>query len=732
MAKFECHLAFVYWNPVLRRLMGVPDDLEVRVLDDDPVVAADLLGAGRTQGGFGRAHITADTAAGHEAEVEVFFELLAGGCAIDLRTGGLAFASEVPEPERYLTLPDRWSSKNNDCTRYARGIFKVSSAGMLGSPDEPLTFVVTFDCFLRLVYWNERRSAYVGLPAGIPVEAIDRETLGADRVLARGVLGEQGRVHLRLDPDHEHRPDLYFRYRIPDDAPAAVDLETNTLSASGSPIPRQWSSFQSFALEDPARRGYWDEFVGYRVGIDTSPYVFDVNDGAPKRRAGNLATPLIDGHNVLARLTSLIEAAESTIHIEMMLYFNDPIGRRITDLLVKKAQSGVTVRVMFDKWTTAESFRLYALKSIWTRRFLNLSEGARDARLARLKKDEDAERLRGDTTAIRAALGAAPNARVLDTRFPVVEIGPAAPSEVPEAYAELTESLPFFTIARIDHRKIIVVDGKTALVGGVNIGQEYLYDAPFDPMRDAHEDEPPTWHDVMLEIQGPAVRDVQTLFRERWVEEGGDAFDLGPRELGEGTDPSHPTFPRLEPRPSGLPVTIVSTTPGARLHLHNELLGRMAAADRRIFVEMPYFTSQEAWSLLEDAARRGVRVVCVFPDENNDSLEFLYAARLRYRELLRAGVEVYEYQRHMVHAKVLVVDDAAIIGSANLNHAGLFNHYEVAATVEDRGFADALERDLFRVDIERSRRIEEADIEALTDISPAAKLYIKALVNVWF
>jgi phosphatidylserine/phosphatidylglycerophosphate/cardiolipin synthase-like enzyme len=732
VAKIECNLAFVYWNPVLRRMMGVPDNLEVRVLDHDPVVADDILGAGRTRGGAGHVQIQADTEAGGEAEVEVYFEIMSGGLGIDLETGAFGFASEIPDRRRHLKLPDRWSSKNNFSTTYVRGLFKVSSDLVIGAPDEPLTFVITFDCFLRLVYWNERRSAYMGLPAGIEVEAVDREGVLADRVLARGALDEHGRVHLRLDPDHEPCPDLYFQYRIPDEIPAAVDLDTNALAASGFPIPRAWSSFESFALEDPATRGYWDDFIGYRVGIETNPYVFDVHDGAPKRRAGNLARPLIDGHEVLARLTSLIEAAESSIHIEVMLFFNDPIGRRITDLLVEAARRGVSVRVMFDQKTTAESFRLYTLKSVWARGLLRLSDEERDALLARFKEEEEAEKVRGDTAAIRAALEAAPNARVLDTAFPYVEVRPEAPSDVPEAYRELTARLPFFTMARIDHRKIIVIDGKAALVGGLNIGQEYLYDKPFDPLKDAGEEEWAKWHDVMLEVNGPAVRDLQTLFRERWVEEGGDAFDLGPRELGAGTDPGHPTFPRMEPRLDGLPITIASTTPGARLHIHNEVLGRMAAAERRILVQVPYFTSQEAWSLLEDAARRKVRVLCVFPSDHSDSLEFLYAARLRYRDLLRAGVEVYEYKSHMTHAKVVVADDAAVIGSANLNHAGLFNHYEVAATVEDAGFADALERDLFQRDIGYSRRIEEADIQALTDISPAAKIYIKAFVNVWF
>lgn len=728
MADIECHLAFIYWNPVQHRMVGLPDGIEVRVVDQDPVSPDDVLGRGLITGGQGQIHLAVDT--GRETEVELFFEVLLEELRIDLETGALSSGDEE-HAGRYLRLPARWESRNSYSTTYARGLLTRSAGDRIGDPDEPLIFSITFDCFLRLVYWNKLESAYRGLPAGIPIEAIDRGVL-ADRVLAWGALDDEGRVHLRLDPAHEHRPDLIFRYRVPDDLPAAIDLATNTLDPSGSPIPREWVTCSNYALEDPARRGYWDDFIGYRVGTPLHPYVFDVCGDAPKLRAGNVARPLIDGVDTLRRLEALIEAARDSIHIEMMLYYNDPLGRRITDLLIRKARQGVEVRLMFDVRTTRDSFRLYMLRRLWIGELIHLPDEERASQLAEIAGDEEAEKARGNTAAIRAALSATPNLRFIDTSFPYVQILPALPGDAPPAYQEFTASLPFFTIARIDHRKMIIVDGEAALLGGHNIGQEYLYDTPFDPLRDASEEEWVKWHDVMIEIHGPAVRDVQTLFRERWVVEGGDAFDLGPRELGVGTDPRHPYFPRFEESPGGVPVSILNTTPGARFQIHRDILGRLAHAERRILVQVPYFTSQEAWSCLEGAAERGVKVVCIFPDEHNDALEFLYAARLKYRDLLRAGVEVYEYQRHMTHAKVIIVDDVSIIGSANLNHAGFFNHYEVAAVVPDAGFTAALEADLFRKDLLHSRRIEERDIGVLTDISMVARLYVKGVVNTRF
>jgi phosphatidylserine/phosphatidylglycerophosphate/cardiolipin synthase-like enzyme len=591
--------------------------------------------------------------------------------------------------------------------------------------------VITLDCHLRLVYWNASASAYVGLPAGIPVDAIDAGGLRADRVVARGFTGEGGSAHLRVDPGHERRPDLYFRYRVPDELPAAIDLATNTLSASGLPIPRQWSTYASYALEDPDRPGYWPDHAGDRLGDPDQPYVFDVRADAPRLRAGNAVQPIIDGVELLRRFEALIASAAQSIHLETMLYFNDPIGWRITNLLIEKARQGVDVRLMFDVRTTMDSYRLYTVKRLWVRELIDMPDEDRAAKLAQLQKDEDAEKIRGDTGAIRAALSAEPHVRFIDTSFPYVEIMPRPPSAAPPAYQEITESLPFFTVARIDHRKMLVVDGEAVILGGQNIGQEYMYDTPFDPLGDPAV-EHLKWHDVAIEIHGPAVRDVQALFRERWVEEGGDAFDYGPRELGVGLDPSHPIFPRLEAIPGGKPVAILNTTPGVRLEIRDDLFERFASAEREILIEVAYFTNQDAWTYLQMAAERGVRVVCIFPDDPSDSLDFVYAARLFYADLIRSGVEVYEYQPRMTHAKVIIVDGVSIAGSANLNNASLYNHYEVNAVIPDAEITAAFEERLFKEDLYHCLRIEEGDLPSLTNISAVARVYLKGIVRPLF
>jgi cardiolipin synthase len=232
-----------------------------------------------------------------------------------------------------------------------------------------------------------------------------------------------------------------------------------------------------------------------------------------------------------------------------------------------------------------------------------------------------------------------------------------------------------------------------------------------------------------VRIEGPAVEDVQRRFRERWVSEGGDAFAEAGTVDGEPRNPAHPTFPRLDPRPGGLPVRIVDTTPGARFAFHATVLSLIRSAKRTVHLMSPYFSSPEALGAITDAARRGVHVVFTLPDQRNDSIDFLYAGRLWYGELIEAGVEVYEYQNHMSHAKVAVVDDTAVVGSANLNHSSFFHHYELAAVIEDAAFARDMRAALWERDRPWSRRIRPVDLPGLLDINAVCELYLRGIVH---
>ncbi len=216
------------------------------------------------------------------------------------------------------------------------------------------------------------------------------------------------------------------------------------------------------------------------------------------------------------------------------------------------------------------------------------------------------------------------------------------------------------------------------------------------------------------------------------MEEGGPAFPIGPRSHGEGTNPGHPTFPQLPRLENGVDIRIVSTTPGAREDLRSAFLRLMDRARRELLISTPYFSSDEALDAILAAARRGVRVVLVLPDEHNDSVDFRYAARLHYEVLLDAGVEVYEYQRRMTHAKVFISDDTTVIGSANLNRTSVENHYEVAAIIPDARFTSDFRARLFDGDLPRSHRVRKRDLPALIDLNPLGEWWSRNVVQRFF
>jgi phosphatidylserine/phosphatidylglycerophosphate/cardiolipin synthase-like enzyme len=782
--KIECFLSFVYWNPVRKKEIGVPEGIEARMMDYNPLLADEVIGQGKTTGDEGNIHIV--STAEHEKKPDVFFELLTGGKYIELETNRLVSQNQRNTGQHYLLLPQKWSSKKRYAVDYRAGYFRNFSGARIGTAEFPLTFRLWIDCFLQFIYWNQVKQQYMGLPAGITVEALDYDPLAhleipivgpmgsqldADDPLGHGLTDEEGKAYLRILYKDEAKPDIYFKYSIPNDMPNRIDLASNELKgdpvpgerilfsfmdptaierpmgskmprAEGAtlPLPREWNTRQRYALEDPARKGYWDDFAASRIGIAANPYVFDIFQEVPKFTTGNKIDYLIDGNAALASITNALENATKSIHFEVMLFFNDEIGNRLKDLLIRKAKEGVEVRLMVDVNTTGSSHSLITMKKIWIKYLVDMADEERARLLKKLDAEMEAEKQRGNTEKMRKEFNDTPNLTFKDTSFPYVQILPAKlPPGIPDFYRELSP-MPFFTIARTDHRKIIIVDGKIGFLGGMNVGGEYFYENPFDPGKDAEEEAKTAasekwikWHDCFCEIRGPAVRELQKLYRERWVAEGGDPFPIGPHDLGIGTDPDHPYFPRIDAEPEDVPLKIISTTPAVRFHIHEEYLALIDNAKKEIYIENPYLSTYEIVDHLVRAAKRGVRVHYIFPDEHNDSLDFLYSARMVYGDMLDAGIHIYEYRNHMTHAKVAVIDDdITVIGSANFNHSAMFNHFESNVIIKNETVAENFRRDFFIRDIKNSRKIKKEDLAGLMPVSPAAYAWLKLIVFKYF
>ena len=226
-----------------------------------------------------------------------------------------------------------------------------------------------------------------------------------------------------------------------------------------------------------------------------------------------------------------------------------------------------------------------------------------------------------------------------------------------------------------NHRKIVVADGRTAWVGGHNIGDEYLgRSSEFGPWRDTH-----------LRIEGPAVTCVQLSFLEDWYWASHEVPGLHwlPRESDE-TDCT---------------ALVLATGPADELETCTLFfLHAISTARHRLWIASPYFVpDSQILSALQLAALRGVDVRILLPDRADHILVYLSAFSF-IEQLAGSGVRFYRYQPGFLHQKVLLVDDdLAAVGTANLDNRSLRLNFEITIAALDRGFAaqirEMLERD---------------------------------------
>ncbi len=213
-----------------------------------------------------------------------------------------------------------------------------------------------------------------------------------------------------------------------------------------------------------------------------------------------------------------------------------------------------------------------------------------------------------------------------------------------------------------NHRKVVVADGLRALTGGMNLAEEYM----------GPNSNPNRWKDISLRVEGPAVRELDTLFRSDWR--------FTTRKVTE-TPQAYPDVDASSVTPhGGTPVQVVASGPDVSGDpLYESIVNLVFAARERIWVATPYFVPDEILArALELAARRGVDVRLLVPNRSNHITADL--ARFGYlRQVHDAGAKIMRYRPGMMHAKaILIDDDLALIGSANMDMRSLFLNYEVA------------------------------------------------------
>jgi cardiolipin synthase len=253
-----------------------------------------------------------------------------------------------------------------------------------------------------------------------------------------------------------------------------------------------------------------------------------------------------------------------------------------------------------------------------------------------------------------------------------------------------------FSLNDRDHRKILVVDGATAIVGGVNLSTAYQsnrFGKSGEP-----KGTPATEHvrDTDLEIEGPAVAELQQLFLDHWTQQNGPPLATAR------------FFPKVAAKGAEV-VRIVGSTPDKSIpRYYVTLLSAIRNAEKSVWLSAAYFvpTHQEKEDL-SDAARRGVDVRLLLPDKS-DSPRAIEVAHSSYSDLLEAGVKIYESHDVVLHSKTVVIDGVwTAIGSSNFDQRSIVFNDEVDAIVLGSATAQEM-RTMFEDDIRNARQIDLA------------------------
>ena len=231
-----------------------------------------------------------------------------------------------------------------------------------------------------------------------------------------------------------------------------------------------------------------------------------------------------------------------------------------------------------------------------------------------------------------------------------------------------------------DHRKLLLVDGHTAFIGGAGITDEF---APLPMQRYP-------WHEAMVRITGPCVADWQEVFELNW-----NNWALPSVRLPE----AHPAD---EAR--GTPGRVTTNSP-SHMEIKRSLLMRVRNAQRRVWISTAYFIpSFKLRRALRHAVENGADVRLLVPGEHTDHPGVRHASRRYYSYLLRRGMHIYEYQPRFLHAKVILCDNWVSIGSSNMDRWNLRWNLEANQEIDDETFTRQIE-ELFLGDFMQSQEI---------------------------
>ena len=333
---------------------------------------------------------------------------------------------------------------------------------------------------------------------------------------------------------------------------------------------------------------------------------------------------LINGEEKFPAVLEAMRKAKHHIHLEYYIFEDGVVGDEIKAILMEKARAGVEVRLVYDDF------------------------GSKDIR----------------------------------------------PRWLRELRASGAQVYPFYRVRFFanrlnyrNHRKIIVIDGVTAFVGGINVSDRYDNEVPKNSIY---------WRDTHLQLRGSAVYSLQYLFLSDWSFACGQDIEFHPSFFPKQSVAGKTLVQIASSGPDSLNPTIMLANNGI---IHN--------AARYVYITTPYFIPNESvYDAIRTAALGGLDVRMLVPGRS-DSWIVNRAASAYYEDLMNCGVKIYRYQKGFIHAKTLVVDDElSMVGSANMDNRSFELNFETNALVYDAEVSIAL-RDQFLKDLEDSELLDK-------------------------
>ena len=363
-------------------------------------------------------------------------------------------------------------------------------------------------------------------------------------------------------------------------------------------------------------------------------YEQSINSDSPLT-LGNKLTLLQNGPATYQSMFAAIRAAKDHINLETYIFDDSEIGQQFAMLLLERQAAGVQINVIYDSvgglFTPGEFF----------------------------------ERLRS-------------------AGINVLEFNPVNP---------LAGNKKEWLLNNRDHRRQLIIDGRIAFTGGINISETYSSTPGGKRSKKKLAEQQAGWRDTHLRIEGPVVTEFQKLFMATWARQEGES--LAARQY----------FPELRTTGGEIVRAIGSTPTDPQNLIYLTLLSAINHAETNVHLTIAYFAPDpQLLKALTDAAKRGVEVKLILPSYT-DSWPIFHLGRSYYTKLLKSGVKLYQRRGAVMHAKTACIDGVwSTIGSTNLDWRSFLHNDELNAVILGRGFAVQMET-MFAADLAESDAI---------------------------